>query len=96
MAAARQMWPWPQIMSDIIGIKQYIPKVTIGASYGDALLASMAAGVVDVNTTWNSAEREVEPNPDNLDIYGEMYKIYLDLYPATADVSHRLADIQAR
>lgn len=87
---------WPQIMSDIIGIKQYIPKVTIGASYGDALLASMAAGVVDVNTTWNSAEREVEPNPDNLDIYGEMYKIYLDLYPATADVSHRLADIQAR
>ncbi|MEZ7898383.1 MAG: FGGY-family carbohydrate kinase [Flaviflexus sp.] len=87
---------WPQIMSDIIGIKQYIPKVTIGASYGDALLAAVTAGLVDQNTTWNSAEREIEPNPDNLEIYGEMYQIYLDLYPSTADVSHRLADIQAR
>ena len=83
-------------MSDIIGIKQYIPKVTIGASYGDALMAAMTAGLVDVGTTWNSAEREVEPNLDNHEIYSEMYRLYLDLYPATADISHRLADIQAR
>lgn len=87
---------WPQIMSDIIGIKQYIPKVTIGASYGDAHLAAMAAGAIDTDTSWNSAEREVEPNPDNLDLYGEMYQIYLDLYPATASMAHKLADIQAR
>lgn len=87
---------WPQIMSDIIGIKQYIPKVTIGASYGDAQLAAMAAGLIDQDTTWNSAEREVEPNEDNTELYTEMYEIYLDLYPATADASHRLAAIQER
>ncbi|MBM9433599.1 FGGY-family carbohydrate kinase [Flaviflexus equikiangi] len=87
---------WPQIMSDIIGIKQYIPKVSIGASYGDALMAAMTAGLVDIDTTWNSAEREIEPNPDNLEIYSDMYKLYLDLYPATAAINHKLAEIQAR
>ena len=87
---------WPQIMSDIIGIKQYIPKVSIGASYGDAQLAAMAAGCIDTDTTWNEAEREVEPNPENVDLYSEMFQIYLDLYPATAPMSHKLADIQAR
>lgn len=87
---------WPQVMSDIIGITQKIPKVTIGASYGDALLAAMAAGAVDADTTWNTAEREITPNPDNRELYDEMFQIYLDLYPATADMSHRLTDIQAR
>ena len=87
---------WPQIMSDIIGIKQYIPKVTIGASYGDALMAAMTAGLVDRDTAWNSAVREVEPNEDNLEIYSDMYKLYIDLYPATASINHKLAEIQAR
>ncbi|MCF2706085.1 FGGY-family carbohydrate kinase [Arcanobacterium haemolyticum] len=87
---------WPQIMSDIIGIKQYIPKVTIGASYGDALLAAQAAGCVDTNTNWNEAVREVIPNPETTELYNEMFQIYLDLYPATADMSHKLSDIQAR
>ena len=87
---------WPQIMSDIIGIKQYIPEVTIGASYGDALLAAMAAGCVDETTVWNRAEREIVPNEDNLELYSEMFQTYLDLYPATAPMSHKLADIQRR
>lgn len=87
---------WPQIMSDIMGIKQYIPKVTIGASYGDALLAAMAAGLVSSDTVWNSAEREVTPNLENAPLYDEMFQTYLDLYPATAPMSHTLANIQLR
>ncbi|MDO4887974.1 MAG: FGGY family carbohydrate kinase [Actinomycetaceae bacterium] len=87
---------WPQIMSDIIGIKQYIPKVSVGASFGDAQLAAMAAGAISADTTWNTAIREVEPDPSNLELYGQMYRTYLDLYPATAPMSHTLADIQAR
>lgn len=83
-------------MSDIIGIKQYIPEVTIGASYGDALLAAMAAGCVDETAVWNRAEREIVPNEDNLELYSEMFQTYLDLYPATAPMSHKLADIQRR
>ena len=87
---------WPQIMSDVIGIKQYIPKVTIGAAYGDAQLAAMAIGAIEPTSTWNEAEREVVPNEDNAELYAEMFKVYLDLYPATAPASHVLTDIQNR
>ena len=87
---------WPQIMSDIIGIKQYIPKVTIGAAYGDAQLAAMAIGEVSTTETWNEVDREVDPNPDNAELYKEMFQVYLDLYPGSAPMVHKLTEIQNR
>ncbi len=36
---------WTQMVSDVTGREQEIPGVTIGASYGDALLAAIAAGL---------------------------------------------------
>lgn len=87
---------WPQIMSDIIGIKQLIPKVTIGAAYGDAQLAAMAIGAVSPTDTWNSVDREIEPNEDNAELYKEMFQVYLDLYPGSAPMVHKLTEIQNR
>ncbi|WP_425144925.1 FGGY-family carbohydrate kinase, partial [Deinococcus sp.] len=37
---------WLQIVSDICGVEQHAPATTIGASYGDAFLAGLAAGVL--------------------------------------------------
>ena len=36
---------WPQICSDVTGLPQDVPRETIGAAYGDAYLAGMAAGI---------------------------------------------------
>lgn len=85
---------WPQIMSDIIGITQLIPKVTVGASYGDALLAAMAIGEAQEDTVWNTIEREITPNPEAHEAYNELYQIYRDLYPQTAESMHKLAKMQ--
>lgn len=85
---------WPQIMSDVIGISQEIPKVTIGASYGDALLAAMAVGLVDVETTWNEVDRIVEPNQEAHEKYSALYEVYRELYPATQAQMHALAAFQ--
>ena len=84
----------PQIMSDALQVKQYMPQVTTGASYGDALLAAMAAGMVDSATTWNDVEREVAPNAEVAAMYDQIYDNYLKLYPATLEVVHDLAKIQ--
>ena len=43
---------WLQIVSDVTGLTQEVPSVTIGASYGDALLAAEGAGIVAPRTSW--------------------------------------------
>ena len=43
---------WPQIVSDVCGRVQDIPAQTVGASYGDALLAAAAVGLVPPDTDW--------------------------------------------
>jgi xylulokinase len=87
---------WTQIISDAAGITQQLPKQTIGASYGDALLAAMVSGLADQNTTWVSMSDTVEPNPNNRGLYDELYAVYKDLYPATRPMAHTLASIQLR
>lgn len=85
---------WPQIMSDAIGIEQEIPKVAIGASYGDALMAATSAGLVEDGTHWNELDRVVTPDPEAHARYTELYEIYRDLYPATVEQMHKLARYQ--
>lgn len=85
---------WPQIMSDVIKITQEIPKYSIGASYGDALLAAIGSGKVPADTQWNEADRVVEPIPTNFPVYDELYRIYRELYPATVTQMHAIAELQ--
>ena len=33
-------------MSDVIGVPHRVPKVSIGAAYGDALLAGLGTGII--------------------------------------------------
>ncbi|GAA4501363.1 FGGY-family carbohydrate kinase [Actinoallomurus oryzae] len=81
---------WTQIVSDVLGRPQVIPSVTIGACYGDALLAARAAGLSD-GEGWNPPAGTVEPDPAAGEIYAELYRLYRDLYPATRDAAHALA-----
>ncbi|MFN8523686.1 MAG: FGGY-family carbohydrate kinase [Chloroflexota bacterium] len=85
---------WPQIVTDVLGIPQVIPRLTIGASYGDAMLAGMACGLVAPNTRWNAVESVVMPRPEASAAYEPLYRVYRDLYPATAAQMHVLANLQ--
>ena len=87
---------WTQIVSDVTGREQEIPEQTIGASYGDALLAAIGTGLVPPETDWARAGRVVRPNPELSGLYDDLFGAYGDLYPATTAVVHRLADLQER
>lgn len=88
---ARELWT--QIVSDVTGREQNVPRHTIGAAYGDAFLAALGAGLVDRDdiAVWNPVESVVTPNAERGTAYDELYAHYLALYPATLEVTHALA-----
>jgi xylulokinase len=85
---------WTQIVSDVTGLQQLIPQQTIGACYGDALLAGIGTGHVPPETDWSRITTTVTPDPSSREVYDALYQAYQDLYPATADQVHLLADLQ--
>lgn len=85
---------WTQIVSDVTGREQVIPAQGIGASYGDALLAAIGAGLVDPSTNWATVGRLAEPNPSTRELYDGLYEQYTSLYPATKHTMHHLARLQ--
>ena len=85
---------WTQIVSDVTGMEQVLPVRTVGASYGDAMLAGLATGIIDRDaamTTWVRTRRIIEPNPNVADVYDQTYVIYRRLYRHLKDDLHALA-----
>jgi xylulokinase len=85
---------WTQIVSNVTGRAQVIPSETIGASYGDALLAALAVGLAPPGVAWNPPAATVQPEAGTREVYDRLYAIYRELYPATRDAAHALADLQ--
>jgi xylulokinase len=85
---------WTEIVSDVTGRTQEIPEQTIGAGYGDALLAAIGAGLVPPETDWARVGRRVEPDPVRHERYEELFDTYSALYPATREHVHVLARMQ--
>jgi xylulokinase len=84
---------WTQVVSDVTGLEQLVPEVTIGASYGAAFLAAASIEPVDIER-WNPIATRVLPRPGLG--YDDLYELYLRLYPATASIAHELASSQRR
>jgi xylulokinase len=85
---------WTQIVTDVTGRDQLLPAQTIGASYGDALLAAIGIGLVAPETDWSHVASRLAPDPSVRHLYDELYDAYCRLYPATREQLHRLAAIQ--
>jgi len=86
---------WTQIVSDVTGLAQELPEVTIGASYGDAWFAGVAAGIVDPDSSWARTASVVEPAAGIGTVYDELFDLYVSLYGSTSEAMHRIADLQA-
>ncbi|QZQ54627.1 sugar kinase [Curtobacterium sp. TC1] len=81
---------WPTIVSDVTGLRQTVPSVTVGASYGSAFLAAALVADVDIRQ-WNPPSTIIEPDPVATAAYEPGYHDYRELYEATKAVVHRLA-----
>jgi xylulokinase len=82
---------WSQLVSDITGYSQHVPAQTIGASYGDALLAATAIGMVDDGADWTKIQAVIEPRRELVSEYERRFATYLELYPATRGLLDELA-----
>lgn len=77
---------WLQAVSDICRLKQLVPKVNIGASYGDAFLTALGLGWYDsLEEVNNWVNYSVTINPDEAcgRKYDRYYSIYRRLYDKT-------------
>ena len=83
---------WLQIVSDVSGIAQEVPQLTIGASYGDAFLAGMASGQLQRGdlACWVKPGDVIQPDPGRKALYDSLYSDYRLLYDQTKDIIHRL------
>jgi xylulokinase len=86
---------WMQIVSDVTGLRQDVPAVTIGASFGAAYLAARAVTSVGIDE-WNPVLRTVEPDSSTRDLYDQRFALYRELYSATAPIAHALAQSSRR
>jgi xylulokinase len=82
---------WTQIVSDVLNAPQELPRQTIGACLGDALLAAIGIGLSPKVTEWNPIAITIEPRPEHAATYERYYALYRELYPSTRDFAHALA-----
>ncbi len=75
-----------QVISDITGISQFIPDITLGACYGDAFLAAVGTGHFKDSSEagkWVRITDEVIPNKTLFSFYEARYKKYRELFEST-------------
>jgi xylulokinase len=76
---------WSQATSDISGFTQVVRQKTIGASYGDAFLAALALGDVQLSDIdrWNPVASAIAPRAELKALYDQRHAVFRGLYPAT-------------
>jgi xylulokinase len=77
-------------------VPQEVAPLTFGASYGDALLAGVATGLVsspEEIRVWQGKPTVVVPDPSLSEIYQPLSDIYSSLYDATKNQMHKLHEL---
>lgn len=91
--------PWLQIIADATGHTVRTAKVTIGSSYGDAMIAAIGAGrfggYADLAEHIESGS-VFSPNMEKHAVYLKYRSIYARLYEATKPLMHELAALSGR
>lgn len=80
---------WTQIVSDVTGMDQELPAVTVGASFGGAYLAANALTSISIRD-WNPVVSVVNPRVGTAERYEALYRLYRDFYENTAAITHKL------
>lgn len=82
-----------QMVADITGESVHIPEITIGASYGDALIAGIGVGVfqdfMDLQRLIRLT-RTISPDSESHKSYQRYRNLYDQAYLATKDLMHQL------
>lgn len=84
---------WMQAIADVCGREVSVAKVTVGACFGDALMAALAGGAY---SSWGELARvlgvaqTIEPDMDAHELYASRRHIFDELYARNCDLMHEL------
>lgn len=84
---------WLQIIADVTGHSVQVPKYSIGASYGDALIAAIGVGAIADFSQLKKmikADKEFRPDPSVSEIYSLRKKQFYRLYQDNINLMHSL------
>jgi len=89
---------WMQIVADIAGKEISTPAITVGASFGDALMAASGIKYPGFEsfaslTNFIKPGKTYVPNMENHEIYKKYQAVYDALYEATASLMHTIDEI---
>lgn len=90
---------WTQLIADICKVRLSIPEQQIGASYGDALLAAIAIGLlkgIEDAAEWVKIRGTVEPDQSDSEIYEMKYNLFRELYINTKTLMGKVHSLQER
>ena len=81
---------WRQATSDIGGVDQIVCDKTVGASYGDAFMAALAVGNVEIGDIggWNPVAEMIRAAPSA--VHEARYGQFRRLYEQTKDIAAEL------
>jgi xylulokinase len=83
---------WSQIKADVLGVPVLLPETSIGAPFGDAALACVAAGLqTDVRGLVGTVRVRERFEPGERDRYDALYAVYRGAYEALRDEFRALA-----
>jgi xylulokinase len=88
---------WMQIVSDIAGITQLVPRQQVGASYGDAFLAGLGIGLFSKAKEiirWVQPGATYSPRAEARALYDRYHLLYRELYEKTSGGMHELRRIE--
>jgi xylulokinase len=75
---------WNQIKADVLGMPVLLPKTSVGAAFGDAVLVGMGSelykNVRQILPELITIQTRFEPNPFNQQRYDAIYPLYRSLY----------------
>lgn len=84
---------WMKIMADICGCELLLPEITIGASYGDAMLAGLGTGVIGSQSElrkWVKEKDYIKPDLQNTEIYEKHFKVFKTIYEQNKQIMHQI------
>ncbi len=84
---------WLQCMADILEAEICVPEVSVGAAYGDALMAALAGGAFK---DWRELSERIRieklyrPRKETFFVYRRQSEIFEELYDVNRELMHRL------
>lgn len=88
---------WMQCLADTLEQEVSVPEISIGAAYGDALMAALAGGGFK---DWAELSEKIQvakcytPNAETFESYRQHGKLFEVLYEKTKDIVHQLAETE--